>query len=107
MRAMRFTHDRTPTASRALMASATVEGAQAAASAIFRKGREAKAATGVVEAPQKRLQHVEAFGRQQTVMLALLGAPRELARIDHDPRLGVAVERARSPVAKQLFAAGP
>lgn len=101
---MRLTHDRMPTASKALMASTTVEGAQRAASAIL--AREAKAATGVVEAPQQRLQHVKVFGRQQAVMLALLGAVREGARIDHDPRLGVAVERARSTVAKQLFAAG-
>ena len=36
-------------------------------------------------------------------MLALLGAVHEGAGAVHDPRLGVAVERARAPVAENLL----
>jgi hypothetical protein len=39
-------------------------------------------------------------------MLALLGAVHEGAGAVHDPRLGVAVERARASVAEKLLAAG-
>src|SRR5208282_3350846 len=69
-------------------------------------GREAKAAAGVVEAPQKRLEDGKGFGSDRAVSLALLRPSHQGAGKGHNSRLGVAVERARASVAEEFFAAG-
>jgi hypothetical protein len=61
-----------PAASSALSASATVEQAHPARSAIVLIEREAKAAAGIVKGPQQRLEDGEGLGRDLAVGLALL-----------------------------------
>ena len=54
--------------------------------------RKAKPASRIVEAPQQRLQHVQIFGCQQTVMFALLGAL--LKRLSRNARLDLEFRQA-------------
>src|SRR5208283_1128466 len=71
MRTMRFTQVSKPASSSALMASATVERAQPALGDRG-IGREAKAAAGVMKAPQQRLKDGQGLGGDRAVSLALL-----------------------------------
>src|SRR5271165_4047758 len=69
-------------------------------------GREAKAAAGVMKAPQQRLKDGQGLGGDRAVSLALLGPAHHGAGKGHDPRLGVTVEWTWPAVAENLLAAG-
>ena len=81
---MRFTQDRTPTCSRARIASYTVLLAQPAASAIASYDGEALAGRSVVEAPEQRGEH------RQRHPAPVLDRDLELVAVGENPVLSTA-----------------